>query len=245
MFYVTGLALVAGTVIGLASGGRLRFLPRHRLRAWWLVIAGFGLQLATDRFSIGFLGTALPVAGATALLAFAALNPNLVGIGVVAVGVAANALVIGLNGGMPVRSGAVVAAHVATRAQEPVLNYGSRHHREVPRDRLRPLADTIPVPLFKEVLSVGDLILAVGVTATIARLFHPVARHLAGSGVHNDTGPAKRARPGDRARTTVPDAPGRTQLPQRAQNPETVAFVPDDSTETTDTNDPPTSFQPG
>ena len=122
MFYVTGLALVTGVVIGLASGGRPRYLGRHRLRAWWLVLLGFGLQAATDRFDVGRWGTAMVLAGAAALLLFAALNPNLVGIGVVAVGVAANALVIGVNDGMPVRPRAVVAAHIATQASEPTLS---------------------------------------------------------------------------------------------------------------------------
>jgi hypothetical protein len=186
MFYVTGLALVAGAVIGLARGGRLRFLSRHRLRAWWLVVVGFGLQLAADRFDIGAWGTVVVVTGAVALLAFAALNPNLVGIGVVAFGVAANALVIGLDGGMPVRPAAVVAAHVASPEEEPVISYGFRHHRERPRDKLRPLADIIPIPLFKEVVSVGDLILAVGVTATVAGLFRPVPGHAVGSAANSD-----------------------------------------------------------
>ncbi len=177
MFYVTGLALVAGAVIGLATGGRLRFLGRHHLRAWWLVMVGFGLQLATDHLKVAGLGTAMVLAGAAALLAFAALNPTLVGIGVVAVGVAANALVIGLNDGMPVRPKSVVAAHIATRDEEPTLDYGFRHHAEGPSDQLRVLGDIIPLPQFHEVVSFGDLILALGVAATIAHLLRPGARH--------------------------------------------------------------------
>jgi hypothetical protein len=184
MFYVTGLALVTGVVIGLVSGGRPRNLARHRMRAWWLVLVGFGLQVATDRFDLGAWGTATVLAGAGALLLFAALNVNLVGIGVVAVGVAANALVIGVNGGMPVRPQAVVAAHIATAEEEPALGYGGRHHRETSRDQIRPLADIIPLPPFREVVSFGDLIIATGVAATIARLFRPVARHT----VRSDTG---------------------------------------------------------
>jgi hypothetical protein len=179
MFYVTGLALVAGAVIGLAAGGRPRFLAQHRLRAWWLVLLGFGLQVATDHFDVGWWGPALVLVGAAALLAFAALNPNLVGIGVVAIGVAANALVIGLNGGMPVRPRAVLVAHIATATQEPTLNYGPRHHRQGASDHLTALADIIPLAAFHEVVSFGDLILAVGVAATMARLFRPKPRHTA------------------------------------------------------------------
>ncbi len=186
MLYVTGLALVAGAVIGVARGGLPRFVAQHRIRAWWLIVPGFGFPLVADHFDLASLGTVGVVAGAGALLAFAALNPNLVGIGVVAVGVITNALVIGLDNGMPVRSGAVVVAHVATRAEEPSLDYGYRPHREGPSDKLRPLADTIPIPPFREVVSVGDLILALGVTSTIAHLFQPVAHHALRSADHLD-----------------------------------------------------------
>lgn len=186
MFYVTGLALVTGAVIGLARGGRPRFIAQHRMRAWWLIVPGFGFPLAADHFDLASWGTALVVAGAVALLAFAALNPGLVGIGVVAVGVAANALVIGIDNGMPVRPGAVVAAQVATRAAEPAVDYGYRHHRERPSDKLSPLADIIPIRPFREVVSLGDLILAIGVAATIAHLCQPVLRHAVGAAEHAD-----------------------------------------------------------
>jgi len=112
-----------------------------------------------------------------AQLAFAAVNPNLIGMGVVAVGVAANALVIGVNGGMPVRARAVVAAGIAAPAEVPTLDYGYRHHQESNKDKLQVLDDRIPLPLFHEVVSFGDLILAVGVTTTVAHLFHPLPRH--------------------------------------------------------------------
>ncbi len=177
MFFVTGLALVTGAMIGLARGGRLRFVGHHQMRAWWLILVGFGLQLATDHLAGGRLGTAMVLVGAAALLAFAVLNPNLVGIGVVAVGVAANALVIGLNDGMPVRPDAVIAAHIASRADEPAIGYGYRHHRERPSDKLGLLADIIPIPHLREVVSVGDLILAFGVAATTGHLFQAKPRH--------------------------------------------------------------------
>jgi len=177
MLYVTGLALVTGAVIGWASGGRLRFIGQHRIQAWWLVVLGFGLQVAADRINIGTAGSALVVVGAAALLVFAVMNPSLIGIGVIAVGVAVNGLVIGLDNGMPVRPGAVVAAGIATPAQVPTLDYGYRHHAEGSRDELRVLDDRIPLSPVREVVSFGDLILAVGVAATVAHLFHPLPHH--------------------------------------------------------------------
>ena len=177
MLIVAGLALVLGAAVGLVRGGRPGNIGHHRLRAWWLVVVGFGLQAAADRLDLGSFGTVAVLLGAVALLAFAAVNPHLVGIGVVAVGVAANALVIGLNNGMPVRPSAVVAAHIASPADEATLSYGYRHHRQGGDDRLVGLADIIPIPAFHEVVSFGDLILALGVAAAVARLLGPVPRH--------------------------------------------------------------------
>lgn len=177
MLYVTGLALFAGTVIGLATGGRPRFIMQHKVRAGWLVLVGFGLQVLSGRIDRVTLATVAVLLGAAALLAFAALNPSLTGIGVVAVGVAANALVIGLNDGMPVHPAAVVAAEIASAAQVPSLDYGTRHRQEQPGDRLQFLDDRIPLPVFHEVLSFGDLILAVGVTDAVAHLLGKVPGH--------------------------------------------------------------------
>jgi hypothetical protein len=177
MLIVAGLALVLGAAVGLARGGRPGNIGHHRLRAWWLVVVGFGLQAAADRLDLGSLATVAVLLGATSLLAFAALNPHLVGIGVVAVGVAANALVIGLDNGMPVRPSAVVKAHIASAADESALSYGYRHHRQGGGDRLVWFADIIPIPAFHEVVSFGDLILAVGVATAVAHLLGPVPRH--------------------------------------------------------------------
>ena len=180
MLYVTGLALVAGAVIGLATGGRPRFVVQHKIRAAWLVVIGFGLQVVSGRIDHVTLATLAVLMGTVSLLAFAVLNPSLTGIGVVAVGVAANALVIGLNDGMPVHPAAVVAAGIASPAQVPALDYGTRHRQEQPSDRLQFLDDRIPLPVFHEVLSFGDLILAVGVADAVAHLLRKVPDHSRG-----------------------------------------------------------------
>lgn len=168
----TVLALVAGVTIGYLTGGRLRHVAGHPLRSWWLVVAGFVLQAAVTRADLGWLGTAGLLAGYGCLLAFAAVNRALVGMGVVALGLAANALVIGLNGGMPVRPAAVVAAHIAGRPRLAGIDYGRLHHRETAGDRFPWLDDLIPVPELHQVLSFGDLVLAVGVGDVVVHLLH-------------------------------------------------------------------------
>jgi len=178
MLFTTGLALAIGAVIGLITGGRWQHVADHQVTAWWLVIIGLALLVAMDHLALGGAGTALVLLGDAALLVFCAMNPQLIGLGIVAVGVAANALVIGMNGGMPVRPSAVVAAQLASPLTEPRLGYGHRHHRQRPGDRLTFLADTIPIPELHQVVSFGDLILAVGVADAAAHLTHASRRRM-------------------------------------------------------------------
>jgi hypothetical protein len=110
--------------------------------------------------------------GYACLLGFAASNRSLVGIGVVAVGLAANALVIGINGGMPVRASAVIDAHIADPEGLSRVNYGHRHHLESSGDKLTFLGDIIPLQPLHAVVSFGDLILAFGVADLAGHLLH-------------------------------------------------------------------------
>lgn len=87
-------------------------------------------------------GTALALSY-LCLLVFALANLRITGMGLITVGLALNALVVTANGRMPVRG------------------------TERPEDRLTFLDDRIPVDPLGEILSFGDLVLAVGlVTAT-------------------------------------------------------------------------------
>jgi Family of unknown function (DUF5317) len=172
----TVLALVVGAAIGHLTGGRLRHVAGHPLRAWSLLVAGFLLQAATTRLDLGLIGTVTLLAGYVCLLAFALVNRALIGVGVVVVGLAANAIVISANGGMPVRGRAVVAAHIAAGSELSGLDYGHLHHRESGGDRLRSLGDIVPVPQIHQVLSFGDLVLAVGVADVVVHLFRPRRR---------------------------------------------------------------------
>jgi len=162
---LTLLALLVGGLIGLCSGGRPRYIAQHPVQAWWLLLLGVVLQLAAARLDLGSTGVehAAVLAGYVCLLWFAALNRSLVGMGIVAVGLAANALVIGINGGMPVRPAALEVAHV---------DYGRLHHPEGPGDRLSWLGDVIPARRLHLVVSFGDLILAVGVADVVAHVLH-------------------------------------------------------------------------
>jgi len=185
----TVLALAIGAAIGLCAGGRPRNISAHPVRAWWLLIVGVALQAAGSRVGGGAAGTLGFLATYACLLAFAAKNRTLIGMGIIAVGLGANALVIGLNGGMPVRAEAVVAAHISDQQGLAGVAYGHRHHRERSRDRLRWLGDIIPLPELHQVLSFGDVVLAVGVADVMAHLLQPRRRRrhgLSGRGEAHD-----------------------------------------------------------
>jgi hypothetical protein len=175
MIFTVG-ALGVGALLGLLTGGRLAHVAGHRLAAGWLLVAGVILHLVAGRLDLGPVGTLGLLVGYGCLLVFAALNRTLVGIGIVALGLAANAAVIAANGTMPVRTSAVVAAHITDGSRVTTVDYGRLHRQERSDDHLRGLADIIPVPRIHEVMSFGDLILAVGVADLVAHLLHPKHR---------------------------------------------------------------------
>ncbi|MGH9062829.1 MAG: DUF5317 family protein [Acidimicrobiales bacterium] len=180
----TLIALAVGLAIGLASGGRLANAGRRSVQA--LALLGLGIVAEVLAAVLGGVaGTALTVCAYALLLAFALANLVLVGMGLVVVGLALNALVIVVDGGMPVEGPAAVAAGIATPAQVSRLAHlgpdlrpvgDGRHHLAGPGDRLRPLDDRLPLGPLGEVLSFGDLVLAVGLVDVAAHLTRPLRR---------------------------------------------------------------------
>ena len=153
----TTVALLVGLAAGLVGGGRLSNIGRRSFRAWPLLAAGVVLQLLPSAASLTW--------SYLFLLAFALLNLRTPGLGLLAAGLALNALVVAVNGGMPVHNG------------DPGLS--GKHHAEHTGDRLTWLDDRIPVDPLGEVLSFGDLVLAVGLVVTSSSLVRkpPEWRH--------------------------------------------------------------------
>jgi hypothetical protein len=163
------IALLAGFLIGLARGGRLRNVESAAIKYSPLLALGIVVQAAARFTSRG--GVIVLMISYLLLLAFVTINLHLVGMGIVAVGIAMNALVIGINGGMPVRPDAIVEAGIATRSAVGALDFGTKRHLESDADRLTWLGDIVPVPFGPgEVLSFGDLVMSVGVADVIVHL---------------------------------------------------------------------------
>lgn len=187
----TLLAVVIGLCAGVACGGRPRFLAGRRLRAWPLLAGGVVLQLAAARIDGGG-GTIVLAASFGCLLAFAVANMAIVGMWLVATGIGLNVVVIGLNGGMPVRPTALVAAGLAAPGGEADVRLGTKHHLERPSDRLVGLGDIVPVRPLREVLSFGDLVAAVGAADVAAHLLAPAGgRRVRKAGDPNRVGAAR------------------------------------------------------
>lgn len=164
---LTGCAVLVGLAIGLALPARRHHRSRPRLR--WLVLLASGLVLQVVAAGLdGWAPRAVVLVAYGALITFALGNLQVPGTGVLAIGLAMNALVIGVNGSMPVQANALVGAGVL-RADELDRVVLQGHRRlEARGDRLTLLDDRIPLPAAGQVVSFGDLVLAVAAADIVA-----------------------------------------------------------------------------
>ena len=172
--WFTAAAVAAGALIGVLLGGRPRHLPEHAFHLWPLLLAGLALQVASELGVAARFGFPMVVASYALLLTFAALNFRLTGMGVVMVGIVLNVLPIVVNHGMPVRTSALVRAGVIRTADNAVtIRLRGQRHIVRPSDRLTELGDIVPVRPFHQVVSFGDLVLAIGTVALVVNLLKP------------------------------------------------------------------------
>lgn len=165
------VTLVLAVAAGRALGGRLRRLEHLPYRGVPLLVGAVLALVAGSVLTLAGLparpvyALGLVVAGGLAL-AFCRDSRAVHGVGLVAAGLLLNALMVLLNGGMPVSSAAAERAGVDARlaAADP------RHVPVDSRTRLRPLADVIPAPLpfWPDVVSVGDVLVAAGLGQLVA-----------------------------------------------------------------------------
>jgi hypothetical protein len=185
------MVLFIALTISVLRGGRLVNLGDIELRAWWLLMIALGLQLGT-----GFLpgagdavGLAMVLTSYALLMLLVWLNRAKPGMWIAGIGVLMNFMVIAINGGMPVLAGAAEVASGFTVSQ-PDLSGSFKHVLLDETSRLTFFADVIPLRLagIGEVISVGDIFLAVGLGAFLEyelrrprRWFKKGARAQAGS----------------------------------------------------------------
>ncbi|MCU1379791.1 MAG: hypothetical protein JWN29_2774 [Acidimicrobiales bacterium] len=171
----TLFALLLGVVLGLATGGRPSNVGKRPLRGVGALGAAVVLQALPHLVVVSdTTGLACILGSYVLLVAFALANVRLVGMPVVLVGLLLNVVVIGANSGMPVRGDAILTIdRERTPAELRDIEFGAKRHLEDASDRLTFLGDVVPVPPIGQVLSFGDLILAVGLVNVVFRLFKP------------------------------------------------------------------------
>ncbi len=175
---VTLVALLLGLAAGLVAlvvKRRLRDIPLAPVR--WpalLVVAVLVYRAPAWLDASGALALGPVLAAYAGLVVFAAANLRLRGMAVVLVGLLCNAAVLVVNGAMPVDEEAVVAAGVAREEELPRLDLEPPREWRAPEHRLVLLSDIIPVPALREIVSFGDLILAVGLANLVFRLLPPL-----------------------------------------------------------------------
>ena len=157
-------ALVVALIAGLARGGSLESLAQTRLR-WTLLLAeGLAIQVFFDIWNpagltkTGALGVLLFSNLAVATFLF--LNRAIPGMLLIGAGLVLNSIVITANQAMPVSPGAASSAGLEPPAK---LEDDLKHERLDSETKLSWLADVIPVPGLQEILSLGDIALALGV----------------------------------------------------------------------------------
>ncbi|HWD78613.1 MAG TPA: DUF5317 domain-containing protein [Kribbella sp.] len=152
------LVMVLAVGAALATGGRLGNLAGNTLTGvHWLAAAAIG-QLLGSLFG----GTAYPVGligSAVCIAVFLRMNLRHPGVGLLALGFFSNAVVVALNGAMPVSLRALERAGVGDAAITD-----ARHELADATTRLPWLGDVVPVALpgLGQAISPGDVLIAAG-----------------------------------------------------------------------------------
>jgi hypothetical protein len=175
-------AVVMGIAAGLFARGSLRNLVQARFRSVWL-LAVYVVGSIAARFELRF-SFALLLVGMFAFVVFAFRNALPVpGMAIVGLGLLLNLIVTANNGGMPYRPSAVVSAGaVSSKSADLIPKDGVVQHAERDSDQLMMFADVIPLRLLREVVSIGDVLVALGLGLVA---FSAVARSLAGEHSRN------------------------------------------------------------
>jgi len=161
-------AIPIGIVAGYLIGGRLDRLPSLRLRWVPLILIGLLVQVAifTDAVGrvVGDAGPAIYVASTAVVLVAVLRNVRIPGVVLIAIGAAMNLAAIVANGGwMPADPSALTSVGG--------LGSGYTNSIVVSDPALGPLTDLFALPAWlplANVFSLGDVLIGIGVAATIA-----------------------------------------------------------------------------
>ena len=156
--------LIAGLAIGFAllRGGSLERILATQLRLPGLLFAGLVIQVVFEYVNPAGITPVWNIVifaiSQALVVAFLILNWKLPGMWLAAMGLVLNVLVIGLNGGMPIQ--------VDESRRDEFAESGEidLDHELITDDTVLPwLGDVIPLPFTIRVISIGDVVLAMGI----------------------------------------------------------------------------------
>lgn len=145
--------LVAGLVLGLASGGNWRNLAKVDLSLLPALIVGLIARVAAP--FLGVLALSASMVGLLLVAVTALANRGLPGAWLIALGALLNSVVTFVNGGMPVDPGALAVSGKGPPSDGLHVILG-------PHSGLPFLADILLIPVINNIYSVGDVLLALG-----------------------------------------------------------------------------------
>ncbi|MBV9484754.1 MAG: DUF5317 domain-containing protein [Frankiaceae bacterium] len=157
-----GAAVLAGLLGG--SWANFSALPIRSSRLVAVAVAAQVLGNLLSRLTglHGFYPAGLALSALTALV-FCARNLTVAGVPLITLGLLSNALVVAINGTMPVSIDAAARANISVAAI--AAGDDARHEIAGRNTTLRRLGDVIPLPLpvQPEVVSPGDALIAAGI----------------------------------------------------------------------------------
>ena len=166
------VALLAG-LVAIVGGGSLVGLVSTRFRAALLVVASFVVQFAFVAWPPEWLtrtsALAIFLAAQGAVVAFLLLNRELPGMKIALAGLLLNMVVISLNGAMPVSETAARAAGTEYLSDQRHVEHGLHLRNEILDDdtALPWFSDVLPLPVIRQVLSIGDVIIGFGIARLV------------------------------------------------------------------------------
>lgn len=180
MISLSFLLVALGVLAGLARGGKVGNITIARFRLPVFVFAGLLMQLGAELYAVfadsgirdSGLGFGILAASYALLVLFVLANIKLRGMLMIGLGLVLNLTVITLNGGMPV---SVSAAWAAGFDPSEYLRTAVKHRALGPSTRLPFLADVIPLPGLRKVISPGDILFGLGIFFLVEGLvrYHP------------------------------------------------------------------------
>ena len=149
--------LVSGVLLGVLTGFAIRrtWAPLSRISVRFLPLLFVALGLRALAPALPPIGLAMYELAMVGTIGVAVVNWRLPGAVLILLGGVLNLIVVLANGGMPVDMAALAAAGAGMPADSLHLVAGDS-------TLARPLADVIPIPLFRSVYSVGDLGIVAG-----------------------------------------------------------------------------------